>query len=82
MGMTFRIGRLTTSTLGLLLMRQPLSISQSAPSRYSPDTKQPEEPEEAGLYAEAPAILLRNSPKRCPRQTHTERSCVFIINPL
>ena len=41
MGMIFRMGRSTTSTLGLLLIRHPLSMSQSAPSRYSPDTKHP-----------------------------------------
>lgn len=41
MGMIFKIGRSTTSTLGLLLIRHPLSVSQSAPSRYSPETKHP-----------------------------------------
>lgn len=42
MGITLRIGSCTTSTLGLLLIRQHLSVSQSAPSRYNPETKQPE----------------------------------------
>ena len=41
MGMIFRMGRSTTSTLGLLLIRHPFSMSQSAPSRYSPETKHP-----------------------------------------
>lgn len=43
MGMTLRMGSSTARTLGLLLTRQPSSMSQSAPSRYRPDTKQPEE---------------------------------------
>lgn len=42
MGMTLRIGSSTTRTFGLLLTRQPFSMSQSAPSRYRPDTKQPD----------------------------------------
>lgn len=41
MGMTLRMGSSTTRTFGLLFTRQPFSISQSAPSRYRPDTKQP-----------------------------------------
>lgn len=41
MGMILRIGSSTTSTLALLLTRQPSSMSQSAPSRYKPDTKHP-----------------------------------------
>lgn len=41
MGMTLRMGSSTTRTFGLLLTRQPSSVSQSAPSRYRPDTKQP-----------------------------------------
>lgn len=41
MGMTLRMGSSTTRTFGLLLTRQAFSLSQSAPSRYRPDTKQP-----------------------------------------
>lgn len=40
-GMTLRMGSSTTRHLGLLFTRQPCSQSQSAPSRYRPDTKQP-----------------------------------------
>lgn len=40
-GMTLRMGSSTTRAFGLLLTRQPFSVSQSAPSRYRPDTKQP-----------------------------------------
>lgn len=49
MGITLRTGSCTTSTLGLLLIRQHLSMSQSAPSRYNPDTKQPERKSENGF---------------------------------
>lgn len=40
-GMTLRMGSSTTKTFGLLLIRQPSSMSQSAPSRNRPETKQP-----------------------------------------
>lgn len=43
MGMTLRMGSSVTRILGLLIRRQPFSTSQSAPSRYRPDTKQPTE---------------------------------------
>lgn len=40
-GMTLRMGSGTTRTLGLLFTRHPFSMSQSAPSRYRPEMKQP-----------------------------------------
>lgn len=47
MGIIFRMGNSTTRTPGLLLVRQLCSMSQSAPSRNRPETRQPVQAENA-----------------------------------
>lgn len=50
MGMTLRMGSSTIKTFGLLFTKQHFSMSQSAPSRYRPDRKQPAGNETVSLY--------------------------------
>lgn len=81
MGMIFRIGRSTTSTLGLLLIRQPFSISQSAPSRYSPETKHPRD------TRKRPGFTWRHQQCCCAAalldvgSTHTQRQLAGFPSP-